>query len=69
MISEISVARKVKHVQVQALKDACYTRMGGNCGKTDRSELCKLCPIDYDIAKMRSHFEGRFNPKLEDSKL
>ena len=67
IISEIAVARKAKHIQLQALKDGCYTRMGGSCQKTDRFQLCKLCLLDGDVAKLRNHFENRFDPNLENS--
>ena len=63
MISEIAVARKTKHIQIQALKDGCHTRMGGSCGQTDRSELCRLCLIEPEAAKLRNHFERRFEAK------
>lgn len=69
MVSEISVARQMKHLQLQGLKDDCFTRMGGCCNKTDRYGLCKLCLIDGDVAKLKNHFENRFNSNLENSKL
>ena len=68
MISEITVARKAKHIQIQALKDGCYTRMGGSCQLTDRFELCRLCLIESDAAKLKNHFARRFEANLEISK-
>ena len=68
MVAEISVARNLKHIQVQGLKDGCFTRMGGSCQTTDRFELCKLCLINGDVASLRSHFERRFDSDLETSK-
>ena len=65
MISEITVARKTNHTQIQALKDGCHTRMGGSCGLTDRFELCRLCLIEPEAAKLRNHFERRFEAKLD----
>lgn len=69
MVSEIAVARQMKHLQLQGLKDGCYTRMGGSCKKTDRFDLCKLCLIDGDVARLKNHFESRFDSNLESSKL
>ena len=68
IIAEITVARKMKLMRIQELKDGCYTRMGGNCNETDRYSLCQLCLIDGDVAKLRNHFEKRFDENLENSK-
>ena len=68
MISEVSVAKKSKNIEIQKLKDDCHIRMGGSCKSTDRYTLCKLCSIGTDAAKLRAHFERRFEPTIESSK-
>ena len=68
LIAEITVAKKTRNGEIQKLKDDCHTRMGGSCKETDRLELCKLCRIDPDAAKLRAHFERRFETALESSK-
>ena len=68
MLAEITVARNLRHIQLQKLRDGCYTRMGGSCIKTDRPGLCKLCLIDADVARLKNHFEDRFEANCENRK-